>query len=112
MPQTNISRRERLLRIQDLLITRLEEAMNALLQQTAPEDAPPHPVRMMLMREAAARFAFWSICGRQACSRARRCRRAPGECFAACGPMVPPEVRESVIAKLRSSFSLSPRGRG
>ncbi len=114
-------RRQRLERLKDTLIAHLEDATDALHRQLAPLDAPDDPLRTALMRETADILGFWDRCGSFACWRARRCRRSPKNCFADCAQLVPPaaraeamvKLRERVMARLRRSFSLSPRaGRG
>jgi beta-phosphoglucomutase-like phosphatase (HAD superfamily) len=104
MTPTPLSRRERILRIQETVIAHLEKAMQALHRQVTSADAPPEPPDPALMREAARRFGFWSLCGHRACFRAHRCRRKPGECIAACGPEVPPEVRVSVLERMKEAY--------
>jgi hypothetical protein len=99
-----ISRRERLLRMQDMVVAHLEVAMQALHEKIAPRFTPDTPLEATLMREAAERFGFWSLCGHRACFRARRCRRKPGECIATCGPEVPPEVRVSVLERMKEAY--------
>jgi hypothetical protein len=103
MTPARAERAARLERIKDTLITCLERATDDLAQQVAPRFTPDTPLRTALMREAAQRFAFWSICGQLACFRARRCRRKPGECFAACAPLVPPDVRNSVMEQMKEA---------
>src|SRR4051812_1365927 len=101
MTPARAERAARLERIKDTLITCLERATDDLAQQITPRFTPDTPLEAALMREAARRFAFWGCCGRQACLRARRCRRKPGECFAACAPLVPPDVRASVMERMK-----------
>jgi hypothetical protein len=98
------ARAARLHRIQDMLVTRLEGAMESLERQILPHKAPDNPLRTSLMRQAASRLGFWSCCGSNACLRARRCRRKPRGCVTACAPLVPPDLRASVIARLRAEW--------
>jgi hypothetical protein len=96
-----------------MLIARIEGVMETLERQISPREEPDNPLRTALMRQVADRLAFWGSCGSRACLRARRCRRKPRGCVTACGPLVPPDARASVMARLRRSFSLSPlAGRG
>ena len=70
-------------------------------QRIAPLDAPDNPLLTALLREASDMMALWGACENKACRRARECRRKPNDCVARYAPLLPPNARADVIARLR-----------
>ncbi len=60
-----------------------------------------NPLGIALLRRASDMMALWGACENKACRRSRECRRKPNDCVARYAPLLPPEARAGVIARLR-----------
>ncbi len=69
-------------------------------QRIAPLDAPDDPLRTALLRDASDIMYLWRVCENSACYRARCCRRNNATCVGRFAPLLPPQVRATVTAKL------------
>jgi len=108
-PAWHAEMRARLYRLVDTQLRYLEDCLRP------PLDVLDNPSGRALLREASGIMALWAVCENSACRRARSCRRPPFHCIKHYAPLLPPEARAGVIARLRERhtrrlFSLSPSG--
>ena len=85
----------KLFRIADRLLRYYEDRLRP------PEEVLDNPLGIALLRRASDMMALWGACENKACRRARKCRRKPNDCVARYAPLLPPNARADVIARLR-----------